>query len=193
MEEIQILYRCKWAENNQLMQHYHDTEWGNPVHDDVLHFEFMVLDAFQAGLSWLTILKKRENFRLAFDNFNFIKIAKYNNLKIGQLMANEGIIRNKLKIEATVNNANRIQEVIAEFGSFDNFIWKFVNHKTIQNKRLSVKEVPAKTEISDKMSKELLKRGFKFVGSTICYSYMQAAGMVNDHEINCFRYSNLKL
>jgi DNA-3-methyladenine glycosylase I len=181
--------RCQWAEKNELMQHYHDTEWGVPVHDDTLHFEFMVLDAFQAGLSWLTILKKRENFRKAFDNFDFYKIAKYEQKKIEQLISDEGIIRNKLKIAATINNALRMQEVINEFGSFDKYIWGFVKHSTIHNKWNSFKEVPPKTIHSDAMSKDLLKRGFKFVGSTICYSYMQAAGMINDHETTCFRYS----
>ncbi len=181
--------RCNWAESNPLLQEYHDKEWGVPVHNDQLHFEFMVLDAFQAGLSWLTILKKRENFRKAFDNFDFYKIAKYNDAKIQQLLANEGIIRNKLKIEATINNAIRIQEIIHEFGSFDTYIWQFVNSKTLRNNWVNFKEIPAKTIQSDGMSKELLKRGFKFVGSTICYSYMQAAGMINDHETSCFRYN----
>ena len=176
-----------WNTEDKLLGKYHDKEWGVPVHNDQLHFEFMVLDAFQAGLSWLTILKKRENFRKAFDNFDFYKIAKYNDAKIQQLLANEGIIRNKLKIEATINNAIRIQEIIHEFGSFDTYIWQFVNSKTLRNNWVNFKEIPAKTIQSDGMSKELLKRGFKFVGSTICYSYMQAAGMINDHETSCFR------
>jgi DNA-3-methyladenine glycosylase I len=184
-------HRCAWAENHPLMSQYHDENWGVPVHDDRLHFEFLVLDAFQAGLSWLTILKKREAFREAFCDFDFYKIAKFELSDIERLMNNEAIIRNKLKIVATINNASRIQEVITEFGSFDNFIWSFVNKKTVMNEWKSFRDVPAHTVQSDAMSKALLKRGFKFVGSTICYSYMQAAGLINDHEISCFRYHEL--
>lgn len=185
--------RCKWCESNALMMEYHDNEWGTPVHDDRKHFEFLVLDAFQAGLSWLTILKKRENFRKAFDNFDFNKVTNYTQKDVDRLLQDEGIIRNRLKIEATINNAKRMHEVIKEFGSFDAYIWQFVNHKTIQNRWEVITQVPAKTAESDKMSKDLLKRGFKFVGSTICYSYMQAAGMVNDHETRCFRYKQLSV
>jgi DNA-3-methyladenine glycosylase I len=185
-------YRCTWAESHSLLKTYHDTEWGTPIHDDRLHFEFITLDAFQAGLSWLTILKKRDNFRRAFDQFDYVKIAKYNSKKIEKLMADEGIIRNKLKIEATINNAKRFIEVIGEFGSFDNYIWSFVNEKMIVNKWKNIKEIPAKTNESDRMSKELKKKGFRFIGSTICYAYMQASGMVNDHEVNCFRYKQVQ-
>ena len=179
---------CKWAFGNPIMREYHDNEWGVPVHDDKKHFEFLILDAFQAGLSWLTILKKRENFRLAFANFDYYKVAKYTDDDFNKLMADAGIIRNKLKIQATITNAQCFIKVIEEFGSFDAFIWSFVNHKPIQNTWDTYKNVPAKTKESDAMSKALLKRGFRFVGSTICYAYMQAAGMVNDHEVNCFRY-----
>ena len=189
---IQNDQRCNWAESHYLLKTYHDTEWGTPVHNDRLHFEFITLDAFQAGLNWLTILKKRERFRQAFDHFDYYKIAKYSSKKIEKLMHDEGIIRNKLKIEATINNAVRFIEVIRDFGSFDKYIWNFVNEKTIINKWNNFKEIPAKTKESDRMSKDLMKRGFRFVGSTICYSYMQAAGMVNDHEIMCFRYSQIQ-
>lgn len=182
------IYRCSWANGNSMMTAYHDNEWGVPVHDDRLHFEFMVLDAFQAGLSWLTILKKRENFRTAFNNFDFFKIALYSDSIIKKLLLNEGIIRNRLKIEATINNAQRFQEIITEYGSFDNYIWQFVDNKVINYNRKTIKEIPSHSTESDTMSKALLKRGFRFVGTTICYSYMQAAGLVNDHEINCFRY-----
>jgi DNA-3-methyladenine glycosylase I len=179
---------CSWASKNELMRNYHDHEWGYPVHNDQKHFEFLVLDAFQAGLSWLTILKKRENFRKAFDNFDFYKIAKYSDADFNQLMADEGIVRNKLKIQATITNAQCFIQTIQEFGSFDAYIWTFVNNKTIQNNWDTYKNIPSKTKESDTMSKALVKRGFKFVGSTICYSYMQAAGMVNDHEIFCHRH-----
>jgi DNA-3-methyladenine glycosylase I len=184
--------RCSWAESHPLLQIYHDTEWGVPVHNDQKHFEFLVLDAFQAGLSWLTILKKRENLRKAFSDFDFRKVVKYTDADIAKLLNDEGIIRNRLKIEATINNAKQFIEIIDAFGSFDKFIWSFTNGKTIVNNWNNLKEIPAKTEISDKMSKALLKRGFKFVGSTICYAYMQAAGIVNDHETGCFRYSACK-
>ena len=183
--------RCEWAGKDPNMIKYHDKEWGVPVHDDIKHFEFFVLDLFQAGLSWQTILKKRENFRQAFDNFDFYKISKYDEFKITELLNNAKIIRNKLKIHATINNAIIFIKVIEEFGSFDNYIWRFVNGETIKNKWKSMKEIPVSTNESDIMSKDLKKRGFKFVGTTICYSYMQAAGMVNDHEINCFRYNSV--
>ena len=179
---------CNWAAGNQIMRQYHDNEWGVPVHNDQKHFEFLVLDAFQAGLSWLTILKKRENFRNAFDNFDFRKIALYTEADFNRLMTDAGIVRNKLKIQATITNAQCFIQVIAEFGSFDKYIWTFVNNQTIQNNWDTFKSIPAKTKESDAMSKALLKRGFRFVGSTICYAYMQAAGMVNDHEIGCFRH-----
>lgn len=183
--------RCKWTNNNQISNYYHDTEWGVKLHDDYKLFEFLVLDAFQAGLSWLTILKKRENFRKAFDNFDFAKIANYDNSKIEELLLNEGIIRNKLKILATVNNAQKFIEVRNEFGTFDKYIWQFSDYKQIVNSYKNWNEIPATSSESDAMSKDLKKRGFKFVGSTICYAFMQAAGMVNDHEISCFRYKEV--
>jgi len=173
------------------MQTYHDNEWGGPVHDDRKHFEFMVLDLFQAGLSWLTILKKREGFRKAFDNFDYNKIAVYDENKVKELLADAAIIRNRLKINSTISNARLFIEVKKEFGSFDNFIWKFVKGKTIQNSWKMMSDLPVSTMESDDMSRDLKKRGFKFAGSTICYSYMQAAGMVNDHNISCKRYKEL--
>jgi DNA-3-methyladenine glycosylase I len=184
--------RCDWGSSDQRMISYHDNEWGTPVHNDQLHFEYLVLDAFQAGLSWSTILNKRENFRKAFDNFDYQKISKYETKKITDLLLDSGIIRNRLKIEATINNAKRFLEMINEFGSFDKFIWTFVDHKTVINKWNSIKHIPALSKESDKMSKELKKRGFKFVGSTICYAYMQAAGLVNDHTIHCFRFKEIQ-
>jgi len=180
--------RCNWGNKNPLMIKYHDEEWGVPVHDEKKHFEFLVLDAFQAGLSWSTILNKRENFRKAFDRFVFRKIALYDEKKIESLLADAGIIRNRLKIEATINNAQCFLKVIEEFGSFDAYIWTFTGNKTKQNKWTSLSQIPASSKESDNMSKALKKRGFKFVGTTICYSYMQAAGMVNDHMVGCFRH-----
>ena len=173
------------------MQEYHDKEWGVPVHDDRKHFEFFVLDAFQAGLSWSTILKKRGNFREAFDNFDFEKIATYGEDKVSSLLQNAGIIRNRLKIRATISNAAAFIRIRKEFGTFDNYIWGFVDHKPVVNHYRSLSDLPASTEISDKMSKDLKKRGFKFAGSTICYAYMQAAGLVNDHIVSCFRHGAL--
>lgn len=183
-------YRCAWAKK-PLDIEYHDKEWGVPVHDDQKLFEFLVLDAFQAGLSWSTILKKRENFRKAFDNFDYVKIAKYDQNKIDELLQDKGIIRNKLKVNGTVKNANAFIKVQQEFGSFDKYIWSFTGGKTIVNKRKSLQEIPATSKESDAMSKDLKKKGFTFVGSTICYAFMQAAGMVNDHEMSCFRYKEL--
>lgn len=185
------MYRCEWVGNNELMIEYHDQEWGVPVHDDQKLFEFFVLDAFQAGLSWQIVLNKRENFSEAFDNYNVGEIAGYNEKKFNELITNPGIIRNKLKINATINNAKRFLEIQKEFGSFDKYIWQFVGGKTIQNKWKELSEIPTKTKESNEMSKDLKKRGFKFVGSTICYAFMQAAGMVNDHLISCFRYEEL--
>lgn len=173
------------------MIEYHDKEWGVPVHDDRKLFEFMVLDAFQAGLSWSIVLKKRENFRKAFDNFEFVKIARYTEKKIEKLKNDAGIIRNKLKINSTVTNAQAFIVIRDEFGSFDKYIWSFTGGKTIKNKWKTMSEIPPKTEESDAMSIDLKKRGFKFVGSTICYAFMQAAGMVNDHATNCFRYKEV--
>jgi len=183
--------RCKWSEKDPLYIQYHDTEWGVPLHDEQQLFEFLMLETFQAGLSWITILRKRENFRQAFDNFDYKKIAQYKERKIQALLQDKGIIRNKLKVRAAVSNAQAFLKVQKEFGSFDNYVWAFVNGKPAQNKWRSVKELPGKTELSDQLSKELKKRGFKFVGSTIVYAYMQATGMVNDHTVNCFRHKEV--
>ena len=189
--EINTKNRCEWVGDNPLNIEYHDKEWGVPVHDDRLLFEFLIFEGHQAGLSWLTILKKRENYRKAFDNFNPIKIARYDQEKIDILLQNEGIVRNRLKVHTAVQNAKSFLEVKREFGSFDNYIWSFVDGKPIINQWTSLKELPAKTPLSDKMSKDLLKRGFKFVGSTICYAFMQAVGVVNDHTVDCFRYEEI--
>ena len=183
--------RCSWPKS-ELDIAYHDTEWGVPVHDDRLLFEMLILEGAQAGLSWSTILKKRENYRRAFDNFDARKIAKYDARKVKSLLADEGIVRNRLKVTATIQNANAFLEVQKEFGSFDTYLWQFVGGKPIQNKRKSLKEVPSRTPESDAMSKDLLKRGFKFAGSTICYAFMQAVGMVNDHSLDCFRRRQLR-
>jgi DNA-3-methyladenine glycosylase I len=183
--------RCEWGTEDQLYVDYHDKEWGVSVHDDRKLFEFLVLDSMQAGLSWFIILKKRENFRKAFDNFDPRKIAKYDEKKIRKLLSDKGIIRNRRKIEATIQNARAFLAVQEEFGSFDAYIWQFVNGKTKKNSWKSVSEIPAKSKESDAMSKDLIKRGFKFVGSTICYAFMQAAGMVNDHTVRCFRYNEV--
>jgi DNA-3-methyladenine glycosylase I len=178
--------RCAWCGNDELYQKYHDEEWGKPVYDDDTIFEFLILESFQAGLSWMTILRKRENFKKAFDNFNYKKIAQYSDDKIEELMQNSGIVRNKLKILATITNAQKFMEVQKEFGSFSNYIWAFVDGKPIINQPNTLKEVPATTEISDKLAKDLKKRGFKFMGSTVVYAHMQATGMVNDHVNDCF-------
>lgn len=183
---------CEWHGDDPLMRKYHDEEWGVPVHNDRKLFEFLLLDAFQAGLSWSIILKKRENFRIAFDNFDPAKIAKYDENKISELLTNKGIIRNKLKIQSSVTNAQAFLIVQKEFGSFDKYIWSFVNYKPTVNKYKTLKDIPAASIVSDAMSKELKKRGFKFVGSTICYAFMQAAGLVNDHITDCFRYKELQ-
>lgn len=186
------LARCEWVGNDSLMIRYHDTEWGVPVHDDRKHFEFLILDAAQAGLSWRTVLYKRENYRRAFDNFNPKKIAKYTQKDVKKLLSNPGIIRNRLKVMSAVTNARSFLEVQKEFGSFDAYIWQFVGEKPIRNRFKTEKEIPAKTIESDAMSADLKKRGFKFVGSTICYAYMQAAGLVNDHTTKCFRYRQVR-
>jgi len=184
--------RCLWVQDSeQICVDYHDNEWGVPVHDDLKLFEFLVLDAFQAGLSWLIILRKREKFRNAFDNFNPKKIAQYDGGKINELLSDSGIIRNRQKINATIKNAKAFLEVQKEFVSFDSYIWKFVGSKTIKNSWKTDKEIPTKTKESDEMSNDLKKRGFSFVGSTICYAFMQAAGLVNDHTVDCFRYSEV--
>ncbi|MHA1957681.1 MAG: DNA-3-methyladenine glycosylase I [Candidatus Thorarchaeota archaeon] len=181
--------RCDWVPlDNPLYVKYHDEEWGVPVHDDRMLFEFLLLEGFQAGLSWITILRKRENYRRAFDNFDAKKIEKYDEKRIEKLMQNSGIVRNRRKIESAVTNAKAFLEVQKEFESFNNYLWGFVDGKPIVNKWKSMKEIPANTELSDKISKDLKRRGFKFVGSTIVYAHMQATGMVNDHTVDCFRY-----
>lgn len=180
--------RCEWANSNELMKEYHDNEWGVPVHDDQLLFEHISLDGFQAGLSWQTILNKRENFREAFENFDIERVAKFNESKIEDLMANKGIVRNKLKIIATINNARIVKEVQQEFGSFDAYIWSFTGGTTKTNSFSEMEQIPASSIESDEMSKDLKKRGFKFVGTTICYAFMQASGMINDHVIGCPQY-----
>ena len=182
MEKI----RCSWCEKDDLYRAYHDNEWGKPVYDDETIFEFLVLESFQAGLSWYTILKKRENFKEAFDDFDYNKIAAYSDEKAEELMQNSGIIRNRLKILATVNNARRFMEVQKEFGTFSEYIWSFVNGKPIINHPQTLKDVPATSEISDALAKDLKKRGFKFLGSTVVYAHMQATGMVNDHLVDCW-------
>lgn len=183
--------RCIWCKDDPLYTAYHDTEWGVPIYDDRLLFEFLILEGMQAGLSWITVLRKREAFRAAFSNFNAKKIIKYDDHKIDLLLNDAGIIRNKLKINAAIQNANAFLKTQKECGSFSEYIWHFVNGKTIQNHWKNPKQVPAKTDVSDLMSKDLKKRGFKFVGSTICYAYMQAVGIVNDHAADCFRYKEL--
>jgi len=182
--------RCDWA-SSDLLADYHDREWGVPVHDDATIFEFLILEGAQAGLSWETVLKKRPAYREAFDHFDAATVAAYGKKKIDQLLANAGIIRNKLKIASAVKNAQAFLKVQEEFGDFDRFIWQFTDGKTILNRWKSIKEIPAKTRESDLMSKELKRRGFTFVGSTICYEHMQATGMVNDHLITCFRHAEL--
>lgn len=179
--------RCDWCRGKELYEKYHDEEWGNPVHDDARLFEFMILESFQAGLSWLTILKKRENFRKAFAGFDVVKVSEFNENDFQRLMNDTGIVRNRLKIEAAINNAARFIEIQKEFGSFSAYAWGFVNHQTIINKPEKMEDLPAKTAISDAMSKDLGKRGFKFRGSTICYAFMQAVGMVDDHLMHCWK------
>jgi len=185
------LHRCGWATNDPLYIEYHDKEWGVTVHDDKALFEFLILEGFQAGLSWITILKKRQYFRKAFDNFNVKKIALYDVNKIEELMNNSQIVRNRLKINAAVINAKAFLTVKKEFGSFDRYIWQFTGGKTLQRTLQNLKQIPVTTAESDIMSKDLKKRGFKFVGSTICYSFMQAVGIVNDHITECFRHKEL--
>jgi len=180
--------RCPWPEGNEQMIRYHDTEWGVPLHDDRKLFEFLVLDAFQAGLSWAIVLKKREGFRKAFGDFDARNVAKYDGRKVKGLLSDAGIIRNRLKIEATIANARAFLAVQREFGSFDRYIWQFTGDKTKRNRWRALKQLPARIPESDAMSKDLKERGFRFVGSTICYAFMQAAGMVNDHLVGCFRY-----
>jgi DNA-3-methyladenine glycosylase I len=182
--------RCPWAKNDLYVQ-YHDTEWGVPVHDDRLLFEFLILEGAQAGLSWETILKKRENYLAAFDQFDPALVARYGQKKRKSLLSDAGIVRNRLKIEAAIQNAQMFLAVQDEFGTFDEYIWRFCGNQPMQNAWKSIKEVPAKTPESDAMNKDLKRRGFKFVGSTICYAFMQAVGMVNDHLVGCFRHAQL--
>lgn len=184
-------YRCGWCEGNALYEAYHDEEWGVPVYDDDTLFEFLILETFQAGLSWITVLRKRENFRKALDNFDYKKIANYQHGKIDTLLQDAGIIRNKLKVNATVSNAQAFMKIQEEFGSFSKYIWEFVAGKPVKNALKDYKDAPANTPLSDAISKDLKKRGFKFVGSTVIYAHMQATGMVNDHEIKCFRYNEV--
>jgi DNA-3-methyladenine glycosylase I len=184
--------RCEWVKNDPLEIAYHDSEWGVPVHDDRVLFELLILEGVQAGLSWSLVLKKRENYREAFDRFDPEKVARYNKEKVQELLQNEGIIRNKAKIEAAIVNARKFLEIKQEFGSFDTFIWDFVDGKPIQNNCKNSQKVPITSKKSELISKELKKRGFKFVGSTICYAFMQAIGLVNDHTIECFRHQELK-
>jgi DNA-3-methyladenine glycosylase I len=190
MKDSAKMQRCAWA-TSELGMIYHDQQWGVPVHDDRMLFEMLILEGAQAGLSWETILKKRENYRAAFDHFDAEKIARYGSRKLAQLLANPGIVRNRLKIAAAVQNAQAVHRVREEFGSFDRYLWKFVDGRPRQNARRSMKQIPAHTPQSDALSKDLLGRGFKFVGTTICYAFMQAVGMVNDHLVGCFRYAEL--
>ena len=183
--------RCAWVNDDPLYIEYHDCEWGVPIYADRLLFEFLILEGMQAGLNWLTVLKKRENYRVCFDNFEAEIIAHYDQHKFEELMANKGIIRNKLKIQSAITNANAFLQVKQEWGNFSNYIWHFVKGEPIVNHWKNVKQVPSSTAISDKLSNDLKKRGFKFVGSTICYAFMQAVGMVNDHTMDCFRYNQL--
>ena len=186
--DVRPVRRCPWPEGNEQMIRYHDTEWGVPLHDDRKLFEFLVLDAFQAGLSWAIVLKKREAFRKAFDNFDPRKVARYDSRKMKTLLDDASIIRNRLKIEATVSNARAFLAVQREFGSFDRYIWQFTGDRTMMNRWRALSQLPARSPESDAMSRDLKARGFRFVGSTICYAFMQAAGMVDDHLVSCFRH-----
>jgi len=185
--------RCGWVGNDPLMVKYHDEEWGTPVHDDRKLFEFLMLEEVQAGLSWSLVLKKREGYRKAFDGFDFLKIAKYSEDDVERLVNDATIIRNRLKINSSVSNAQNFIAIQEEFGSFEKYVWQFVNGKTIVNKFEKLEHYPTTTKESDEMSKDLKNRGFKFVGSTICYGFMQAVGMVNDHSVDCFRYSSIRM
>lgn len=186
------LNRCPWCGTDELYVRYHDEEWGIPVHDDKKHFEFLVLESAQAGLSWLTILRKRENYRKAYDGFDVEKVARYDENKINELLQNSGIIRNRRKIEASINNARQFLKVQKEFGSFDNYIWSFVDYKPVVNCWENIQQLPARSELSDRVSKDLKSRGFKFLGSTIIYAHLQATGLINDHLVSCFRYNEIK-
>lgn len=180
--------RCPWSGSNELYIKYHDEEWGVPVHDDKKHFEFLVLESAQAGLSWLTVLKKRENYRMAYDAFDVLKVAQYNEEKVNELLQNSGIIRNKMKIIASINNAKLFIKIQEQFGSFDKYIWSFVDNQPIINHWESISQVPATSNLSDLVSKDLKNRGFKFLGTTIIYAHLQATGIINDHLISCYRY-----
>jgi DNA-3-methyladenine glycosylase I len=184
--------RCEWCGSDPLYMAYHDKEWGVPVHDDRLLFEFLILEGAQAGLSWLTILKKRENYRRAFHDFDCQRIARYDEAEVSRLLGDAGIVRNRLKIESSIKNARAVLDIQEEFGSLDSYLWQFADGAPIQNTWKSMAELPASTALSDTMSKELKKRGMNFVGSTICYAFMQAVGMVNDHTTDCFRYQQVK-
>jgi len=184
--------RCEWVGSDPLYTDYHDHEWGVPVHEDRRLFEMLILEGAQAGLSWITILKKREAYRQAFENFDPRKVSEFSEARVRQLLKNSGIIRNRLKIQATVQNAQAFLRVADEFKSFDQYIWQFVGHRPIQNHWKRQQDIPAQTPESDAMTKDLKKRGFKFVGSTICYAFMQSVGMVNDHILDCFRYSQIR-
>ena len=186
-----VIQKCGWCLGDPLYEAYHDKEWGVPVKDDSTLFEFLILETFQAGLSWITILRKRENFRKAFDNFDYRRIARYKQPKIDELLQDAGIIRNRLKIQATISNAQAFLKVQEEYGSFSDYIWAFVDGVPLKNSIEDYREGPSKTELSDTISKDLKKKGFKFVGSTVVYAHMQATGMVNDHEISCFRYEQV--
>lgn len=188
-----VVRRCEWSSSDPLYIEYHDKEWGVPLHDDQKLFEFLVLEGAQAGLSWITILKKRENYRKAFDNFLPEKVARYGDRKFAALLTDAGIVRNRQKIQASIDNARAFIKVQDEFGSFDTFIWRFVDGKPIVNRWKSLRDIPAKTPLSESISKELIKRGFRFVGPTIVYAHMQATGMVQDHVVSCFRYAELKM
>ncbi len=187
---IKAIKRCEWANESELYKAYHDNEWGVEIHDDRGLLEFLILEGAQAGLSWSTVLKKRESYRKAFDNFDALKISRYTDKDISKLLANPGIIRNKLKIKAAVTNARAFLVVQKEFGSFDNYLWKFVNGTPVLNSWKKITDIPSRSPESDAMSKDLKKRGFTFVGTTICYAFMQATGMVNDHVVDCFRYKH---
>ena len=186
------MIRCEWVGNDPLMREYHDKEWGTPQHDNQILYELLILEGMQAGLSWSTVLKKRENFRKAFDNFDYKIICKYDDNKVEKLLLDKGIIRNRLKIKSIITNAKLFIKIQAEFGSFNNYIWKFVNNKPIDNNCKSMSDILAHTDLSDLISKDMKKRGFKFIGTTIIYAFMQAIGMVNDHANYCFRYEEIK-
>lgn len=185
------MIRCPWCGNDELYVNYHDKEWGVPVHEDKKHFEFLVLESAQAGLNWLTVLRKRENYRIAYDGFDVDKVSKYDEHKVEELLQNPGIIRNRKKIEASINNATHFIEIQNEFGSFDKYIWSFVDNTPVVNQWKDVSEVSATSMLSDNVSKDLKKRGFKFLGSTIIYAHLQATGIINDHLTSCFRHKSV--